>query len=321
MKTPRRTVILACGYGIVLGLYFGLVGIRPSPNLFDHCRPFPYLLPMPLFAVVLHSSKKLAARASWVAYLVCCLTCILTALAIDRSAIFFIAGGPKVILPGHVGVVLVFFGLSGFAAQATGIAARKWLLPSEERSTRMMNAVRPWLPVALFLFVTIHLAGRYAIYGRRGHSHQCPYGRESEHAPDVAVSLMVLGRSTSLPKGDLTVRLALYQDKFSRDQPRVAIMALANDSPKGVNLIRPHGFAQWLRVHGPDRKIIPLNEPIEWQLDCGASFVRIPAGGHIGFFVDLRSWFTLAKEGKHSVSLAWDGLESDRLAFTIGGDT
>lgn len=318
MRTPRVLVILACGYGIVLGLYFGLVlGLRLSPDIFDHCRPLPYLLLILLFAVVLHSSRGLSAWASWVAYLLCCLAYILTALAIDRLAIF---RAPEAILAGHVLIVVGFFGLSGFAAQGIGIAVRKWLLPSKERSTRMMNAVLPWLPLALFLVLTIHLVERYAAYGDM-HNQRSQYLRESEHVHDVAVALVARGRSVSLSKGSITVHLALYRHQFSPKQPIEAIIALVNDGPQHVNLIRPRAFAQWLRVYGPDVKIIPFNAPRRWlQECCGIAGVGIPGGGQIGFFVALRPWFTLAEQGKHSVSLAWDGRESEKLEFTIGDD-
>jgi len=317
MRTPRSTVILACGYGIVFGLHFGLVlGLRLTPDLFDHCRPLPYLLLILVFAIVLHCSRKLSAWASWLAYLLCCLTYILTALVIDRLAIF---GAPKAILTHQAQMVVGFFGLSGFAAQGIGIAVRKWLLPSEERSARIRNAVLPWLPLALLLFLTVHLVEQYATYGDI-HNQRSQYRRESKHAHDVAISLVVRGRSASLPKGNLTVHLALYRGRFSPKQPVEAVIALVNDGPRDVHFNRPREFAQWLRVYDPDGNAIPFNEPREWQLGCGGyGSLTVAPKGHIGFFVSIRPWFTLAKEGKHSVSLAWDGLESKKLAFTVGG--
>lgn len=318
MRTPRILVILACGYGVVLGLYFGIVlGLRINPDIFDHCRPFPYLLLILLFAAVLHSSRKLSAYASWLAYLLCCLTFVLTALVIDRLAIF---GPPETILADHVRIVAGFFGLGGFAAQATGTAVRRWIPPSEERFARMMNAVRPWLPLALALVLTVHLLDRYVNYGR--HGPRCSRERlESERTRAVTISLVARGRSVSLPKGDLTVHLALYREQFAPKQRVEAIIALANSGPKDVRLDRPREFAQWLRLYDPDGKAIPFNEPREWQLDGdGTGSLTVAAKGHIGFYVSIRPWFTLAEQGKHSVSLAWDGRESDKLDFTIGDD-
>jgi len=318
MRTPRVLVVLACGYGIVLGLYFGLVlGLRLSPDIFDHCRPLPYLLLILLFAVVLHCCRKLSVWASWGAYLLCCLTYIGTALVIDKFAIFTT---PKAILTHQAQIVVGFFVISGFVAQGIGIVARKWLLPSEERSTRIKTAVLHWLPLAVLLVLTIHLVGRYAGYGDL-RNQRSQYLRESKHAHEVAISLLARGMSVSLSKGDVTVYLALYRDRFPTNQPVEGVIALANDGLEDVHLRRPREFAQWLRVYGPDGKCIPFNEPIRWQVeDYGTAPIAIAAGGHIGFFVALRPWFTLAKQGKHSVSLAWDGRESEKLEFTIGDD-
>lgn len=318
MKTPWSSAILACGYGIVLGLHFGLVlGLRLNPKIFNHCCPQPYLLLILLFAVVLHSSRRLSARASWVAYLLCCLTFICTALVLDRSAIF---KTPTAILALRAQIVVGFFGLSGLAAQGMGLAVRRWLLPSEERSTRMMNVALPWLPLVVLLVLTIHLVERYAAHGSICNQ-RFQYQRESEHAHNVAISLLARGRTTSLRKGTITVHLALYRDRFPLKEPVEAVIAMANDGPEGVYLRRPLEFAQWLRVDGPDGNAIPFNEPTEWQVtDIGIAPLRIGGMQHVGFFVPIQPWFTLGKQGKYSVSLAWDERESEKLEFTVGED-
>jgi hypothetical protein len=64
-SSSTRNALLACGYGVVLGTYFGLViGLRINPDFLDHWREVAYTPLIILFGVVLHASRSLSARVS-----------------------------------------------------------------------------------------------------------------------------------------------------------------------------------------------------------------------------------------------------------------
>jgi hypothetical protein len=311
----RRPAYLACGYGIALGIYLGLVvGFRINPDFLDHSRELFYSGLILLFAIALHANRRLTALSSWTAYILCCAFHVLAALTFERLAIFKI---PQCELRTHSLLMLGFFVLAGLLAQVIAFAVRKYLLPPEEKTERWMKALMPWLPLVVLLAMTLHTVEHVSAYGDiRNQRHQ--YGEEKDYLHGVVMSLAAQSRTTQVQDGAVIATLALHKEIFSAEDRLEAILVFENNGQDLVMIQSPHSFAAFFSVRDNTGVDIPFESPPEWELYCGVrAAIQLPPGQHRGMLVPLNPWFALKKGTTYSVCINWKGKKSDAIKFAI----
>jgi hypothetical protein len=309
----KKSLSLACGYGVVLGVYFGLIiGFRINPDFLDHYREVVYAALIVLFGAVLHSSRNLAGGIAWTAYGLCCVTHILVAAACDHVAILKIP---------HVGIgslpVIGFFVLGGFVAQGLGVMVRKCLLPPQDVTGRFMERALPWLPLLVLLAMTLHTAEHQIAYGdirtQRSQSE-----KENDYLRAVAIAAVAESRTVRLEDGDLSVIAALAQNVFPSGEKIEAILAFHNRGKATVTIAAPGSFAAFFAVRDAAGRKIPFIAPAEWQVsDRLGPAIAVPSGGHAGLLVAMQPYYSIETPGTYTLYLNWRGQESDALTFTV----
>jgi len=313
-SSSRRNAFLARGYGVVLGVYFGLVlGFRINPDFLDHSRGWAYAVLIVLFGVALHSSRRLSALISWSAYGLCCGAHVLVAAGCNRLAIFQMPGSEVLT---YSLIIIGFFTFSGLLAQGIGWTVRRHL-PTEDRTNRFMIKLLPWLPLIVLLAMTLHTAERLVAYGDI-HTQRGQYGEEIDHLRQIVISLVAQAKTVRVQDGDTFATAALHKDTFALKGRIEVILAYENRGQESIAIEQPRAFAEFFIVADEAGNKLPFNRPSEWQkADWARLPIRIAPGEHTGMLVPLRPYFSLDKAGTYSLRLSWRGKESVPLKLNI----
>jgi hypothetical protein len=315
LTRSRRHAYLACGYGIALGTYLGLVvGFRINPDFLDHSRERVYSGIILLFAIALHANRRLTPLSSWSAYVLCCVFHVLVALIFDRLAIFKV---PKCELGIQSLLVVGLFLVAGLVAQGLGAALRKHVLPPEQRTAQWIKTLLPWLPLVVLLAMTLHTVEHVSAYGDiKAQRHQ--YREEKDYLHSVVMSLAVQGKSVQAQDGNLIATLALHKEVFSAKERLEAILVFENTGQDVAMIQPPHSFAGFLSVHSKEGNKIPVQRPPGWELCCGVrAGLQLRPGQRQGILVPLKTWFDLEEGVMYDVHLNWKQKRSDAIRFII----
>ena len=314
-SSSRRGALLACGYGVGLGVYFGLVlGLRINPDFLDHSRGWAYAVLIVLFGVGLHSCRKLSALTSWAAYSLCGVTHVLVAAGCNRLAIFRMP--PSEVMACAL-IIIGFFACSGLLAQGIGWTVRRHLLPSEAKTNRFMIKLLPWFPLIVLLAMTLHTVERLVDYGHI-RTQRGQYGEQIGHLEQVAISLVAQGRTVRVQDGKTIATAALHQETYAPKGRIEVILVFENRGQESVAIQSPRAFAEFFTVEDEAGNKLPFHRPREWEVVDGAvPGIRIAPGEHTGRLVPLRPYFSLIKAGAYTLRLNWRGKESAPLQLTI----
>jgi len=214
-------------------------------------------------------------------------------------------------------VIIGFFAFSGLLAQGIGWAVRRYLLPSEDRTSRFMIKLLPWLPLIVLLAMTLHTAERLVAYGDI-HTQRGQYGEEIDHLRQIVVSLVAQAKTVRVQDGDTLATAALHKDTFAPKGRIEVILVYENRGQESIAIQSSRSFAELFTVEDEAGNKLPFKRPPEWETrDWGVAPIRIAPGEHTGMFVPLRPYFSLDKAGTYALRLNWRGKQSAPLRLII----
>ena len=317
--TRRKHGLIACAYGLVLGIYFGLViGFRINPDFLDRKRELLYFILVVAFAVGLHANRKLSGPTAWMAYLACCSAFIASAVLFDRANIIEL---PPVDLALQAFYLFGLLMALGPVAHGIGWAVRKFILPPEATTKRWLKAWLPWLPALVMLAMTLHTVEHVMNYGgirvdRRD------MRQRTERLHGMIISLASGGIQTSMEDSPLRLTLALPKNHFNQMEEAMAVVVFENRGDTQASLSFHGPLKQLVVVRDENGERIPTKQKGSAHAKVTTTAVYryppIPAGDRRGYLLPLHQWFRFEIGKTYTIRLRWKQTQGEPMAFTVG---